>query len=259
VCADSRSRSFWPAVVVALNTGMRQLELRLLRWAQVDLKRHTVRVGKSKPRQAPGARFLQTIERAKSLSVGRSDFQCESPSTLYFLRSVTERAATGSSPVCRTLTRRVRSSRGRKPGNRPRKPRTCRYAFTTCATRASPGCLRVGRRCLSWLRFSAGVRRPRSGWPNGTATLANWRNGKPSNYWTSSRVEQERSQTSRGRTDPANPSRTSRWTRGMATAKFVELMLLLRTDALPEGERWEYQLKLDGYRAISWPVSSSRT
>jgi bifunctional non-homologous end joining protein LigD len=38
----------------------------------------------------------------------------------------------------------------------------------------------------------------------------------------------------------------------MATAKFVEPMLLLRTDALPEGERWEYQLKLDGYRAIAF-------
>jgi ATP-dependent DNA ligase len=29
-------------------------------------------------------------------------------------------------------------------------------------------------------------------------------------------------------------------------------MLLLRTDALPEGERWEYQLKFDGYRAIAF-------
>ena len=38
----------------------------------------------------------------------------------------------------------------------------------------------------------------------------------------------------------------------MATAKFVEPMLLLRTDALPGGERWEYQLKLDGYRAIAF-------
>lgn len=29
-------------------------------------------------------------------------------------------------------------------------------------------------------------------------------------------------------------------------------MLLLRADALPEGPRWEYQLKLDGYRAIAF-------
>src|SRR3981081_2197690 len=43
----------------------------------------------------------------------------------------------------------------------------------------------------------------------------------------------------------------------MATAKFVEPMLLLRTDALPEGERWEYQLKLDGYRAIAFKSKGS--
>ena len=29
-------------------------------------------------------------------------------------------------------------------------------------------------------------------------------------------------------------------------------MLLLRADALPEGPRWEYQLKLDGYRAVAF-------
>jgi len=36
-------------------------------------------------------------------------------------------------------------------------------------------------------------------------------------------------------------------------ARFIEPMLLLRTDALPkDAERWEYQLKLDGYRAIAF-------
>jgi DNA ligase D-like protein (predicted ligase) len=35
--------------------------------------------------------------------------------------------------------------------------------------------------------------------------------------------------------------------------RFIEPMLLLRTDALPhEGGRWEYQLKFDGYRAIAF-------
>jgi ATP-dependent DNA ligase len=34
-------------------------------------------------------------------------------------------------------------------------------------------------------------------------------------------------------------------------AKFIEPMLLLKTDALPnDAQRWEYQIKLDGYRAI---------
>lgn len=36
-------------------------------------------------------------------------------------------------------------------------------------------------------------------------------------------------------------------------AAFVEPMLLLRTDALPdESSRWAYQLKFDGYRAIAF-------
>ena len=33
---------------------------------------------------------------------------------------------------------------------------------------------------------------------------------------------------------------------------FVEPMLLLRTDALPDDRRWDYQLKLDGYRAVAF-------
>jgi bifunctional non-homologous end joining protein LigD len=36
-------------------------------------------------------------------------------------------------------------------------------------------------------------------------------------------------------------------------AKFVEPMLLLRTDVLPDDrERWQYELKVDGYRAIAF-------
>jgi DNA ligase D-like protein (predicted ligase) len=39
--------------------------------------------------------------------------------------------------------------------------------------------------------------------------------------------------------------------RSMA-ARFIEPMLLLRTDSLPSGEQWLYELKLDGYRAIAF-------
>ena len=34
-------------------------------------------------------------------------------------------------------------------------------------------------------------------------------------------------------------------------ARFIEPMLLLRTEALPEGSAWQYELKLDGYRALA--------
>jgi bifunctional non-homologous end joining protein LigD len=34
-------------------------------------------------------------------------------------------------------------------------------------------------------------------------------------------------------------------------AAFIEPMLLLRTERLPEGREWAYELKLDGYRALA--------
>jgi ATP-dependent DNA ligase len=35
-------------------------------------------------------------------------------------------------------------------------------------------------------------------------------------------------------------------------ARFFEPMLLLATGSLPEGNEWEYELKLDGDRAIAF-------
>ena len=36
------------------------------------------------------------------------------------------------------------------------------------------------------------------------------------------------------------------------SAQFIEPMLLVRTDCLPSGEQWLYELKLDGYRVIAF-------
>src|ERR1017187_3579943 len=47
-CGDSRSRSLYIVVVIALGTCMRHNEIRLLRWNQVDFARGELRVGKSK-------------------------------------------------------------------------------------------------------------------------------------------------------------------------------------------------------------------
>jgi DNA ligase D-like protein (predicted ligase) len=41
-------------------------------------------------------------------------------------------------------------------------------------------------------------------------------------------------------------------TRQTTNARFIEPMLLLRTDSLSSGEQWLYELKLDGYRAIAF-------
>jgi integrase len=53
-CAASRSRSLYPAVTVALATGMRYSEIRFLRWKQIDLEKHTLTVGDSKTEGGAG-------------------------------------------------------------------------------------------------------------------------------------------------------------------------------------------------------------
>lgn len=62
-CRASRSRSLYPAVLIALNTCMRYSELRLLRWAQVDFNACTLTVGESKTESGEG-RLLPLNDRA---------------------------------------------------------------------------------------------------------------------------------------------------------------------------------------------------
>ena len=62
-CRASRSRSLYPAVLVALNTCVRYSELRLLRWTQVDLKARTLTVGLSKTESGTG-RLIPLNDRA---------------------------------------------------------------------------------------------------------------------------------------------------------------------------------------------------
>jgi len=62
-CRNSRSRSLYVAVVMALQACMRYSEIRQLRWQQVDLIRRVITVGKSKTdagegRQIPMSQFL---------------------------------------------------------------------------------------------------------------------------------------------------------------------------------------------------------
>ncbi|MGA7560974.1 MAG: site-specific integrase [Terriglobales bacterium] len=67
-CLKSRSRSLYPAVMVALNTGMRYSEIRLLQWKQVDFTARILTVGRSKTRSGAGraiplnARILGVLE-----------------------------------------------------------------------------------------------------------------------------------------------------------------------------------------------------
>jgi integrase len=65
-CRASRSRSLYPAVLIALNTCMRYSEIRLLRWVQIDLNFCTLTVGLSKTESGTG-RLLPLNDRAVAI------------------------------------------------------------------------------------------------------------------------------------------------------------------------------------------------
>lgn len=83
-CAESRSRSLLPAVVLALNTGMRYSELRLLRWQQMDLKRRTVRVGQSKTEAGSGRTIPLNDRATKILQFWADQFPKRKPEHFVF-------------------------------------------------------------------------------------------------------------------------------------------------------------------------------
>ena len=53
-CRESRSRSLYVAVEMALATCMRYSEIRLMRWNQIDLRKGELRVGRSKTEHGDG-------------------------------------------------------------------------------------------------------------------------------------------------------------------------------------------------------------
>lgn len=65
-CRQSRSRSLYPAIVLALNSGLRSSELLKLRWRQIDFGKRTVRVGDSKT-QAGRGRTVPLNDRATAV------------------------------------------------------------------------------------------------------------------------------------------------------------------------------------------------
>lgn len=83
-CAESRSRSLLPAVLLALNTGMRYSELRLLRWNQVDLDRRTVQVGKSKTEAGTGRVIPLNDKATKVLKFWSEQFPDREPEHFVF-------------------------------------------------------------------------------------------------------------------------------------------------------------------------------
>jgi integrase len=83
-CRSSRSRSLYPAVLLAINTCMRYSDLRLLRWSQVDLNSCVLTVGESKTSFGTG-RILPLNDRAVSiLRFWASLFSKRNPSHFVF-------------------------------------------------------------------------------------------------------------------------------------------------------------------------------
>ena len=78
-CAKSRSRVLHPFVVLALHTGMRYTELRLLQWQQVDLVGRVLTVGPSKTEAGTG-RAIPINERAfTTLTTWAAQFPARKP------------------------------------------------------------------------------------------------------------------------------------------------------------------------------------
>jgi integrase len=73
-CRASRSRSLYPAVVIALEAGLRYSEIRLLQWVNVDFSRRLIVVGKSKTDAGEGREVPLTTFAYETLSMWAAQF-----------------------------------------------------------------------------------------------------------------------------------------------------------------------------------------
>lgn len=83
-CKKSRSRSLYPAVLLSLHTGLRNSELRHLRWRQIDLIEGQLIVGKSKTAGGEGRVIPLSETAAQCLKEWRSRFPEAEPGHYVF-------------------------------------------------------------------------------------------------------------------------------------------------------------------------------
>ena len=83
-CKKNRSRSLYPAVLLSLHTGLRNEELRLLHWRQIDLLEGHVTVGKSKTAGGTGRIVPLSQTALRCLQEWRSQFPDAQPSHYLF-------------------------------------------------------------------------------------------------------------------------------------------------------------------------------
>ncbi len=73
-CRASRSRSLYPAVLLSIHSGLRNQELRLLTWKQVDLLERNVTVGKSKTAGGEGRTVPMSDTAWRAMTAWRSEW-----------------------------------------------------------------------------------------------------------------------------------------------------------------------------------------
>jgi integrase len=83
-CRKSRSRSLYPAVLLSIHTGLRNGEVRQLRWRQVDLLGRTLIVGKSKTAGGDGRTVPLSDTATQALTEWRSQFPQAQPEHFVF-------------------------------------------------------------------------------------------------------------------------------------------------------------------------------
>lgn len=84
-CAKSRSRALYPAVVVALHTGLRYSDVRLLTWDRVHLGNEPkVQVGKSKTAYSTGRTVPLTLKAAEVIRMWAAQFPKRNPNHFVF-------------------------------------------------------------------------------------------------------------------------------------------------------------------------------
>lgn len=83
-CAASRSRSLLPVVSLALATGMRHDEMRLMRWKQVDFGNEAIKVGRSKTEHGAGRAVPLNVRALKTLTEWAKEFPQRKPAHFVF-------------------------------------------------------------------------------------------------------------------------------------------------------------------------------
>lgn len=139
-CAASRSRALYPAVVVALNTGLRLSELTGLRWRQVDFQARGLVVGKSKTEAGRGRPVPLNDRALAALRMWAERFLEREAEHFVFRPRSTAKAEPSTRPIQKSPSDASRR-RGKPPSGarltRRRRSRPWFAVGTTCDTRSA--------------------------------------------------------------------------------------------------------------------------